>query len=140
MPETKSASGDALAGGNSRPEALRAQILRHLTFTLARDPHTATTRDWWISTAMAIREHLLGNFIATMGVHNGKNVRRVYYLSLEYLMGRLLESNLYNTGLYEDTVAAVRSLGLDFQVLRDAEEDMGLGNGGLGRLAACFLD
>src|SRR5664279_3078511 len=103
-PEAKSVPGDAPAQGDSRPEALRAQILRHLTFTLARDPHTATTRDWWISTAMAVREHLLGNFIATMGVHNGKNVRRVYYLSLEYLMGRLLESNLYNTGLYEDTV------------------------------------
>jgi starch phosphorylase len=139
-PGTKSAPGDAPAEENSRSDAIRAQILRHLTFTLARDPHTATTRDWWIATAMAIREHLLGNFIATMGVHNGKNVRRVYYLSLEYLMGRLLESNLYNTGLYEDTVAAVRSLGLDFLVLRDAEEDMGLGNGGLGRLAACFLD
>ena len=89
---------------------------------------------------MAVRDHILEGFIATMGVHNQKNVRRVYYLSLEYLMGRLLESNLHNTGLYEDVVAAVRSLGLDFQVLRDAEEDMGLGNGGLGRLAACFLD
>ena len=124
----------------SRSDVLRTQILRHLTFTLARDPRTATTRDWWISTAMAVRDHILEGFIGTMGVHNEKNVRRVYYLSLEYLMGRLLVSNLHNTGLYTDAVAAVRSLGLDFQVLRDAEEDMGLGNGGLGRLAACFLD
>jgi glycogen phosphorylase len=124
----------------SRADALRTQILRHLTFTLARDPHSATTRDWWISTAMAVRDRILEGFIGTMGVHNEKNVRRVYYLSLEYLMGRLLESNLHNTGLYADAMAAVRSLGLDFQVLRDAEEDMGLGNGGLGRLAACFLD
>jgi starch phosphorylase len=124
----------------SRSDVLRTQILRHLTFTLARDPRTATTRDWWISTAMAVRDHILEGFIGTMGVHNEKNVRRVYYLSLEYLMGRLLESNLHNTGLYADAVAAVRSLGLDFQVLRDAEEDMALGNGGLGRLAACFLD
>jgi starch phosphorylase len=124
----------------SRSDVLRTQILRHLTFTLARDPRTATTRDWWISTAMAVRDHILEGFIGTMGVHNEKNVRRVYYLSLEYLMGRLLESNVHNTGLYADAVAAVRSLGLDFQVLRDAEEDMALGNGGLGRLAACFLD
>ena len=130
----------ATAENKPRPDALRDQILRHLTFTLARDPYTATTRDWWISTAMAVREHILAGFIATMGVHNQKNVRRVYYLSLEYLMGRLLESNLYNTGLYADAVAAVQSLGLDFEVLRDSEEDMGLGNGGLGRLAACFLD
>ncbi len=136
----KPASPAASAPGEPRSEALRAEILRHLTFTLARDPHTATTRDWWICTAMAVRDHILEGFISTMGVHNGQNVRRVHYLSLEFLMGRLLESNLHNTGLYEDAVAAVRSLGLDFQVLRDAEEDMALGNGGLGRLAACFLD
>jgi starch phosphorylase len=119
---------------------MRTKIRSHLTYTLARDPLTATPRDWWISTAMAVRDQILERFIQTMGRHNEQNVRRVHYLSLEYLMGRLLESNLYNTGLYEDAVAAVRSLGLDFQALRDAEEDMGLGNGGLGRLAACFLD
>jgi starch phosphorylase len=126
--------------GNPRAAALQKQIRSHLTYTLARDPHTATTRDWWIAMAMAVRDHILERFIQTMGVHNQQNVRRVYYLSLEYLMGRLLESNLHNTGLYDDAVAAVRALGLDFQALRDAEEDMGLGNGGLGRLAACFLD
>ena len=123
-----------------RIETLRRQILRHLRSTLARDPRTATTRDWWISTAMALRDHVLEKFIPTMARHNNKNVRRLYYLSLEYLMGRLIESNLHNMGMYADMVAAVNSLGLDFEVLRDAEEDMGLGNGGLGRLAACFLD
>ena len=122
------------------PEALKRAILHHLKHTLARDAGTATVRDWWISTAMAVRDCILERFIATQGVHNDGNVRRVYYLSLEYLIGRLMEHNLYNTGLYDDTVAAVRELGLDFTVLRDAEEDMGLGNGGLGRLAACFLD
>jgi starch phosphorylase len=136
----KEVSPETASPAESRSDALRAQILQHLTFTLARDPVTATTRDWWISTAMAVRDHILEGFIATMGVHNEKNVRRVYYLSLEYLMGRLLESNLPNAGFYEVAMAAIRSLGLDFQVLRDAEEDMGLGNGGLGRLAACFLD
>ena len=123
-----------------RAEILQKQIRSHLTYTLARDPHTATPRDWWIATAMAVRDHILERFIQTMGVHNQQNVRRVYYLSLEYLMGRLLVSNLHNTGLYEDAVEATAGLGLDFQTLRDAEEDMGLGNGGLGRLAACFLD
>ncbi len=124
----------------SQVEVLRTEILRHLKFTLARDPHTATPRDWWISTAMAVRDHILEKFIRTMGVHNERNVRRVYYLSLEYLMGRLLESNLHNIGMYDAAVEAVGLLGLDFQTLRDAEEDMALGNGGLGRLAACFLD
>ena len=122
------------------PEAFKQAILHHLKHTLARDPGTATLRDWWISTAMAVRDCILERFIATQGVHNDGNVRRVYYLSLEYLIGRLLESNLHNTGLYDDAAVAVRELGLDFTALRDAEEDMGLGNGGLGRLAACFLD
>lgn len=125
---------------DSRQEVLRSLILRHLKSTLARDTHTATTRDWWISTAMAVRDYIMERMIKTQGVHNGQNVRRLYYLSLEYLMGRLLGTNLYNTGLYEDTQAAVHSLGVDFKTVRALEEDMGLGNGGLGRLAACFLD
>ncbi len=126
--------------GDTRPQVLSSLILRHLKSTLARDPKTATTRDWWISTAMAVRDHILERFIHTQGYHNEQNVRRLYYLSLEYLMGRLLGTNLLNTGLYEDTVEAVRSLGKEFSTIRSAEEDMGLGNGGLGRLAACFLD
>jgi starch phosphorylase len=130
----------APAPNASGPEAFKQAILHHLKHTLARDSGTATVRDWWISTAMAVRDNVLERFIATQGVHNEGNVRRVYYLSLEYLMGRLLENNLHNTGLYDDAVAAVRELGLDFTTLRDAEEEMGLGNGGLGRLAACFLD
>ena len=74
----------------SRVAVLSAEILHHLKHTLARDPHTATTRDWWLSTAMAVRDHVLEDFIHTMGVHNGLNVRRVYFFSLEYLMGRRL--------------------------------------------------
>ncbi|MBP8963284.1 MAG: glycogen/starch/alpha-glucan family phosphorylase, partial [Opitutaceae bacterium] len=87
-----------------------------------------------------VRDYIMVRMIKTQGVHNTQNVRRLYYLSLEYLMGRLLGTNLYNTGLYEDTKEAVRSLGVDFKSVRALEEDMGLGNGGLGRLAACFLD
>src|SRR5512135_2945260 len=121
-------------------EAVKQAILHHLKHTLARDPGTATVRDWWISTAMVVRDCILERFIATQGVHNERNVRRMYYFSMEYLMGRLLVSNLQNTGLYDDTVKGVKELGFDFTALREAEEDMGLGNGGLGRLAACFLD
>ena len=138
--ETKSTPIDTSTAVGESAEAIRLLILRHLRSTLARDPYTATTRDWWISTAMAVREYTLERMIQTQGVHNGQNVRRIYYLSLEYLMGRLLGTNLYNTGLHESTVAAVRALGLDFEAVRSSEEDMGLGNGGLGRLAACFLD
>jgi glycogen phosphorylase len=78
--------------------------------------------------------------IATQAVHNAHNVRRVYYFSLEYLMGRLFGNNLLATGLFDTAQAALTSLGQDFETIREAEVDMGLGNGGLGRLAACFLD
>lgn len=118
----------------------KQSILRHLTYTLARDTHTAQPRDWWISTAMAVREHILARLIVTQGVHNNQNVRRLYYFSLEYLMGRLMENNLHNSGHFEVAVTALKELGIDFATIREQEVDMGLGNGGLGRLAACFLD
>jgi len=78
--------------------------------------------------------------IATQAVHNAQNVRRVYYFSLEYLMGRLFGNNLLATGLLDTAHAALKGLGQDFEKIRESEVDMGLGNGGLGRLAACFLD
>ena len=76
----------------------------------------------------------------TQAIHHRKKVRRAYYLSLEYLMGRLLLNNLHNSGLYGATRDALSELGQDFQEIASEEADMGLGNGGLGRLAACFLD
>ncbi len=121
-------------------EKFKRAILRHLTTTLARDTETAKERDWWIATAMAVREQILSRLIVTQRIHNDQNVRRVYYLSLEYLMGRLMENNLYNSGHYEIAVSALKDLGKDFESIRAQEVDMGLGNGGLGRLAACFLD
>jgi len=123
------------------PEAIfRALILRHLTSTLARHPSTATPRDWWVATALAVRDTIHERLIATQAVHNEQNVRRLYYFSLEYLMGRLFGNNLLATGLLEIAVAALKGLGQDFDKIRESEVDMGLGNGGLGRLAACFLD
>lgn len=131
-PFTPGAAGDT--------NKVKQAILRHLVYTLARDHHTASPRDWWIATAMAVREQVLARLIATQSVHNQGNVRRLYYLSLEYLMGRLMENNLHNTGLFDETVTALTELGVDWETLRETEVDMGLGNGGLGRLAACFLD
>jgi starch phosphorylase len=78
--------------------------------------------------------------IATQGVHHRKNVKRVYYLSLEFLMGRLFSNSLYSAGVFEDMDHALQEMGLDVDTLRLEEYDMALGNGGLGRLAACFLD
>lgn len=120
--------------------AFREAILRHLKSTFARDPITATRNDWWSATCMAARDLMLERYIATQSVHASKNVRRVYYLSLEYLMGRVLSNNLVNLGLREVAGAALKSLGQDLAAVTEEEADMGLGNGGLGRLAACFMD
>ncbi|HXA14588.1 MAG TPA: glycogen/starch/alpha-glucan family phosphorylase, partial [Opitutaceae bacterium] len=125
---------------DSPEQIMRSLILRHLISTLARDTNTATRRDWWVATALAVRDHIHERMIITQGVHNGQNVRRVYYFSLEYLMGRLFGNNLLATGLFDTARVALASLGQDFENVREAEMDMGLGNGGLGRLAACFLD
>jgi starch phosphorylase len=119
---------------------LRSLIERHLVSTLARHTASATPRDWWVATALAVRDTIHERMIATQSVHNARNVRRIYYFSLEYLMGRLFSSNLLATGLLDSAAAALKSLGQDFDAIRETEADMGLGNGGLGRLAACFLD
>jgi len=121
-------------------EIFRSLILRHLVSTLARHPASATSRDWWVATALAVRDTIHERMIATQAVHNAENVRRIYYFSLEYLMGRLFGNNLLATGLLDTAKVALESLGQDFDEIRDSEVDMGLGNGGLGRLAACFLD
>ncbi|MES2696904.1 MAG: glycogen/starch/alpha-glucan phosphorylase [Verrucomicrobiota bacterium] len=121
-------------------DKMRTLIQRHLVSTLARHTASATPRDWWVSTVLAVRDAIHERMIATQAVHNQQNVRRIYYFSLEYLMGRLFGNNLIATDLYDTAKAALDSMGLDFDTIREAEVDMGLGNGGLGRLAACFLD
>jgi starch phosphorylase len=118
----------------------RDAILRHLKSTFARDRVTATRNDWWMATCMAARDHMLARYIDTQAQHASKNVRRVYYLSLEYLMGRVLTNNLVNLQLRDVATEALAELGQDLEKVADEEADMGLGNGGLGRLAACFLD
>jgi starch phosphorylase len=125
---------------DSSEDKLRSLIQRHLISTLARHEGSATPRDWWVATALAVRDTIHERMIATQSVHNAQNVRRIYYFSLEYLMGRLFGNNLLATGLLDTARGALESLGQDFDKIREAEGDMGLGNGGLGRLAACFLD
>ncbi|MFW5883598.1 MAG: glycogen/starch/alpha-glucan phosphorylase, partial [Verrucomicrobiota bacterium] len=125
---------------DNSPEGLQVSMRNHLKFTLARDPETATMRDWWTSSALAARDRIMERFIKTMDVHNEANTKRVYYLSLEYLMGRLYKNNLYNSGLYQAMCEAAQLQDIDIHAMEREERDMGLGNGGLGRLAACFLD
>jgi starch phosphorylase len=119
---------------------LETAIVNQLTFTFARDTTTATQRDWWLASSKAALSVVIKRMIETMAHYYDTNAKRVYYLSLEFLMGRLFSNTLHSAGIYEEMQQALREMGLDPSVLRDEEYDMGLGNGGLGRLAACFLD
>ncbi len=121
-------------------DSIKTSILNHLRYTLARHPESATKDEWWTATCYAVRDRMLDRFMKTQATHHKKKVRRAYYLSLEYLMGRLLVNNLHNSGMFEPTREALAELGQNFNEIADEEADMGLGNGGLGRLAACFLD
>ncbi len=127
---------------NSDHHALPIQqyILNQLKFTLARDRDTATKRDWWIATSKAVQSIIIERMIETQAAHHDCNARRVYYFSLEFLMGRLFVNSMYSAGVVEEVEEALEKLGCDIEGLRNEEYDMALGNGGLGRLAACFLD
>ncbi|MEY4816337.1 MAG: Maltodextrin phosphorylase, partial [Verrucomicrobiota bacterium] len=120
------------ASADKPADAFRSLIQRHLVSTLARHPGSANSRDWWIATALAVRDTIHERMIATQAVHNAHNARRIYYFSLEYLMGRLFGNNLIATGLLDTAKEALESLGQDFEEIRESEVDMGLGNGGLG--------
>ncbi len=136
-PRPKSVSQPALS---AEAATMQAAILHYLKFKLGRDTESATRHDWWIATATAVRDRMIERGLDTYKLHRRQNVRRLYYLSMEYLMGRLMHNSVVNLGLEDATNEALQGLGLDFEQIRAQEEDMGLGNGGLGRLAACFLD
>ena len=121
-------------------EEIRQSFFRHRWNTLAKDRYTATKHDNFLSVAYTVRDMLIERWIRTQQTYYDKNVKRVYYLSLEFLMGRSLGNSLINLGVYDEFCYAMDELGIDIEELREEESDAGLGNGGLGRLAACFLD
>ncbi|MBI3106900.1 MAG: glycogen/starch/alpha-glucan phosphorylase, partial [Candidatus Rokubacteria bacterium] len=101
---------------------------------------TATTRDWFYATAYMTRDRLIERWMETMRSYYRRDAKRVYYLSMEFLMGRTLMNSLLNLGFAEEYRQALADLGLDVQQVREIEHEAALGNGGLGRLAACVLD
>ena len=121
-------------------EDLKSSILRQLQVNLARSAKSASSQEIWTAVCLAVRERIMDRYMKTQQTHLESDVRRVHYLSLEYLMGRLLNSNLCNLEIRQPLEQALDELGFDFPKLCEEEHDMGLGNGGLGRLAACFLD
>ncbi len=112
----------------------------HLLYSLAKDQYSATMHDKFMALALTVRERLTERWIATQQRYYKKDAKRVYYLSAEFLLGRALGNNLINLGVLEACREAMRMVGIDLDALLEEEIDAGLGNGGLGRLAACFLD
>jgi glycogen phosphorylase len=120
--------------------AILHSFTNHLLYSLAKDQYSATARDRFMSLALTVRDRLIERWISTQQRYYRRDAKRVYYLSAEFLMGRALANNLLNLGLYDTAREAMRMMGLEVSDLLEQEVDAGLGNGGLGRLAACFLD
>jgi starch phosphorylase len=121
-------------------ESLKKSLVNLLIYSMGKDHITATHRDWFHTTALAVRERLIERWMETMRSYYRADAKRVYYLSLEFLTGRLLANSLLNLGIYDACCAALADLDLDIHRITELESDAALGNGGLGRLAACFLD
>jgi starch phosphorylase len=123
------------------PESFKRGILGHLEFTLAELPSQVdSVWEPYLALALAVRDRMVERWIRTQDTYYRRDAKRVYYLSLEYLMGRTLGNSLINLQLMDSCTKALHELGYALEDLREAEWDAGLGNGGLGRLAACFLD
>lgn len=119
---------------------LKTDILKHLTYTLGKDPDHATLFDWRMALSHAARDRIVDTWMNSTRATYDKKAKRVYYLSMEFLIGRLLEDGIVNLELADEAQAALESFGLDFKTVVQDEPDAALGNGGLGRLAACFLE
>ena len=121
-------------------DVIKRAFLDHLFFSQGKFPALATMNDYYLALAHTIRDRLLHRWISTAAAYTEQGARTVCYLSAEFLLGTHLGNNLINLGIYDEAREAVEELGLDFLELLRQEEEPGLGNGGLGRLAACFLD
>jgi starch phosphorylase len=116
------------------------QFAEHLEFSLVKDKTTATKDDIYQAIAKSVRDRMIRKWLRSRDTYRKLNPKRVNYLSLEFLMGRLLGNTLLNLGFYDECYRILDDLGYSLEELREREHDMGLGNGGLGRLAACYLD
>ena len=124
----------------SDPETLAAEILRSLKYRVGKDATVAKSHDWLVASIKVVRDRIIDQWIkSTKETYDAKE-KRVYYLSLEFLIGRLMRDAFSNVGLLEDMRAALKSLGVELDVIAALEPDAALGNGGLGRLAACFME
>ena len=124
----------------SDPEALANEILKSLAYRLGKNANVATPHDWLTASIKVVRDRIIERWIDSTKAAYEQKAKRVYYLSLEFLVGRLMRDSFSNLGMYEDMKAALAKLGVDLDAIANLEPDAALGNGGLGRLAACFME
>lgn len=121
-------------------KSIQRQIVNHVEYTLARTRFDFDNFGAYQAASFAVRDRLLESWNDTQQFHTSKDVKRIYYFSLEFLMGRSFQNSLVNSDLEEKFKDALMQMGFDLEELYEQENDAALGNGGLGRLAACFLD
>jgi starch phosphorylase len=121
-------------------EQFKATVLAKLTAAIGKDPPAATGRDWFVATALALRDRIIHRWLAADRASLAQGRKRIYYLSLEFLIGRLLDDVVGNLRLTDVVRRALGDLGVDYERIRSVEPDAALGNGGLGRLASCFME
>jgi starch phosphorylase len=120
--------------------SLREAFYYHMKYSLAKDRYNVTSSHAYQALALAVRDQIIERWIETQRAYYDRDVKRVYYLSMEFLMGRTLGNSLMNLGLYDECRTLLSEAGFSIEALEEHEADAGLGNGGLGRLAACFID
>ncbi|MDD5034972.1 MAG: glycogen/starch/alpha-glucan phosphorylase [Methylococcaceae bacterium] len=120
--------------------ALKQSLVNRLFYSVGKDPVNTNSRDWFFALANVVRDRLTRRWMETMRGYYLSDVKRVYYLSMEFLIGRALGNSLSNMGFYEEFQHVMEEVGLDLEEISGMEEEAGLGNGGLGRLAVCYLD
>jgi glycogen phosphorylase len=133
-------AADLLTGIPFDPEPLRQSILRHVHYTLARPENNLVPRELFKPLSLTIRDYLIDGLLSTEQRYRERGAKRLAYLSMEFLMGRWLSDNLCNLGLMEQCRSVLGEFGVTLEDVLEVEPDAGLGNGGLGRLAACFLE
>src|SRR6202045_2929998 len=121
-------------------EQFKSAVLAKLSVAVGKDPSAATGRDWFVATALALRDRIIHRWLAADRVSLPQGRKRIYYLSLEFLIGRLLNVVVGNLRLGEVVARALRAVGVDYDCIRSVEPDAALRNGGLGRLAPCFME
>jgi starch phosphorylase len=124
----------------SDTKAIQRSVSNHLVYTVGKDPYTATEHDWMMAFSHVVRDRLIERWMETQRSYYKHDAKRVYYLSMEFLIGRSLINSLLNMDIFDACTEALHKLGIELERLRSLEHDAALGNGGLGRLAACFLD